>query len=201
MQRRAWWLIALLGAACSVELAPLGDGAPAAGASGKSGADSGGGSGTASDACSPPWCGGGSGGGSGLSGAGGEAGGVGTGGDAGEAGSGTGGENTGGSAGAGGSGTGGAVASGGTGAAASFKCFDLKVIDTGYGGCPWLDQSKCRCMGCGPVCQDQWGPVSDCVCPACDFDYDCNSFCNKDGKCDPFAEGCSCIDCKFHPGC
>ncbi len=107
------------------------------------------------------------------------------------------------SSGAGGSGSGGTGAGGAGGQA--IECVNL------LGGLCGADRSQemCSCFGCDPTICFQQAPeiISDCVCPSCAGV--CPTYCSDaqgdespaDGKCDPYFEGCACVDCANHPLC
>lgn len=68
----------------------------------------------------------------------------------------------------------------------------------------WCDQPNpdaCMCEGCsnnGDCAQDE-----DCICPDCTNEGYCggDDDCQNDGVCQPYFEGCTCIDCAGHPAC
>lgn len=108
--------------------------------------------------------------------------------------------------GAGGAGTGGTGAGGGgvgaSGGTSGFACTNISQLPD----CSFPNQTLCICQGCDPIfCTDPifGDPISDCVCPSCWNDPDCSGskYCVNDGLCDPFGEGCDCVDCYDHPAC
>ncbi|MCA9598631.1 MAG: hypothetical protein KC776_35215 [Myxococcales bacterium] len=119
--------------------------------------------------------------------------------------------NTGGtpSGGTSGGGTGGAGLSGGTGGgtggAPAFTCVDVNTIPGEFQVKCWAqDQASCSCLGCdNTYCYDpaNGDPVSDCTCPSCWNEAYCYDYCENDGVCNPFYEGCGCQDCWYHPSC
>lgn len=186
---RAAWLVPLLIVACSVDLEPL-----VAGGDAGSAAKGGSAKDASVDQCS--WnCGNG---GSGASGGwtGDASGGVGAqaGFNAGGSGAVAGGAN------GGNSGVGATGGSGGT--TPVFQCYPISQIPA---GCSDANQQACSCLGCNYVyCEDPEDqyPLNDCVCYECWGSPSCPpQACNGDGLCDPYAEGCGCGDCKFHPEC
>jgi hypothetical protein len=66
--------------------------------------------------------------------------------------------------------------------------------------CSNPDAKQCSCQGCdtnGDCTTDD-----DCVCPDCTKESVCSSEkCTNDGECNPYSEGCSCLDCANHPLC
>lgn len=192
--RLRWWIFGLPLAACSFDLDPLQE------SSGRGGATP-----VAIGGCGASCASGGSAatgtGGSSSGGAptGGSAGAPGGGGAAGT--SAAGGSGATGAASSGGSSSGGTGAAGGGGAPA-FACADV----TKNTACWEPSAAACRCLGCDPyfcLHPTSFYPLSDCVCPSCWGDPDCNDtkYCFNDGKCDPYDEGCSCPDCYAHPLC
>jgi hypothetical protein len=70
--------------------------------------------------------------------------------------------------------------------------------------CGAPDAAACLCEGCvdDGICADSaLGLFDDCVCSDCAADIGCVGFCNGDGECDPYDEGCDCVDCAAHPLC
>jgi hypothetical protein len=65
--------------------------------------------------------------------------------------------------------------------------------------CVDADAASCTCQACdmGGGCEAS----EDCVCPDCAMDAFCAAPCAPDGVCDPYNEGCNCVDCLNHPLC
>lgn len=83
----------------------------------------------------------------------------------------------------------------GSGGGGSFVCIDISKTGLVAGDCTEGDQQNCACSGCA------WAECgwNDCTCPG-PCSPVCN-FCNLDGLCDPYSEGCTCADCAKHPLC
>ncbi len=71
----------------------------------------------------------------------------------------------------------------------------------GAAECTVGDEASCACVGC--VNDGMCTLEDDCVCGECAMDGFCSdpANCNEDGQCDPYNEGCGCIDCSGHPQC
>jgi len=69
------------------------------------------------------------------------------------------------------------------------------------GGCSDENPIACVCEDCDPA--GGCDATEDCVCPDCHVDGFCSDpdNCNENGLCDPYNEGCACIDCEDHPQC
>ncbi len=80
--------------------------------------------------------------------------------------------------------------------AGPFTCNDAALA-----GCTDEDAVTCTCEACDPGngCEGS----EDCTCPDCAADAFCSNpdNCANDGLCDPYFEGCGCLDCADHPLC
>jgi len=187
-RRRLWFLIPPLAIACSVELAPTDD---------ESAGGTGGNSGQFTDS-------GNKGGGGGAAATAGTGGGLVLGGGTAGTPSGGGGASGGATGGVGPGATGGTPSDGAAGTAgkAPFQCFDVSKIQP---SCFYPEPANCLCQGCDPsgICYDSGQQLwfSDCVCAACKNEPNCMTVCDADGLCNPYYEGCGCVDCADHPQC
>jgi hypothetical protein len=88
----------------------------------------------------------------------------------------------------------------------TLQCVDVTQITPDYVPCDVADQGACLCEGCvdDGVCFDDTNEIADdCVCADCHSDAFCTDpqYCDNDGVCNPYVEGCSCADCQMHPEC